>query len=265
MDSFSQRNQLFLDKFELWQWLDGTLIEDGFDNFKYEWGEGGECARKTKVGSWFMSNCEYLAPFVCERQLPRVIGSFGGFYKYSHDFKLQSLETLRIENDLVRGLSIQPVLSHHCTVFYRGEVWAFGGDGDPTGSYRFSNGAWAVGPKMPVGRTRHSCVVHERQVWICGGQTADGEMLNDCLHFEVWSDKYGIFGDEIVDFSTAPEMAEFRPRTPNLVSTTRGLYAIGGTFDTRLTEVVPTGMAQWAPTSPLPFTIGRFQSVNFTV
>lgn len=242
-------------KFERWQWLDGDLVEDGFDNFNYEWGYGGDCARKTKIGSWYQSNCEYLAPFVCERNVPRVIGSFGGKYKYSEDFKLQNSETLQIERDLVSGLSIKPVLENHCTVYYKGSVWAFGGDGEPTGSFRLSNGSWSPGPTMPIARTRHSCTVHERQVWICGGQTPEGEPLNDCMNFTLTPDTLGIFGHDMADFFEGPELAETRPRTPNLVSTTRGLYIIGGTFETRLTEIVPTGMNQWAPTSPLPFSL----------
>ena len=244
-----------VDKLGLWQWLDGEIVDDGYDNFNLEWGDGGDCARKTRVGSWFMSNCDYQAPFVCERAMPRVIGSIGGYYKYSEDATVNDIDTMRIDANLVSGLSIQPVLANHCTVFYRGEVWAFGGDGDPSGSFRFSNGVWSHGPSMPLGRTRHSCAVHERQIWICGGQTSDGEPLANCLHFIVTTDKHGIFGHEMADFIDAPEMAVARSRQPNLVSTTRGLYMIGGTFETRLTEMVPAGMSQWAPTSPLPFSL----------
>lgn len=149
----------------------------------------------------------------------------------------------------VEEQNVKPSLSSHCSVYYRGEVWAFGGDATPTSTYRLKNGRWQRGPDMPEGRTRFGCAVFDKSVWMCGGQSEAGVGYSDCVKFQI---KLSKKGKEVTSFELGPQMAEKRPFSPNMVTTSEGLFVIGGTHDSRLIETITVDGSYWGPAPNLP-------------
>jgi len=49
-----------------WIWPNDSYVDKTFDNFNYDWGKGGDCARKTKVGQWYMSGTNSIFNIIHE-------------------------------------------------------------------------------------------------------------------------------------------------------------------------------------------------------